>query len=189
MGGEEFKLTRFMHILMSNPTGGDERDDGVENKNRSDGAPETSSKTSEDANNEDSDYKPLFEDVDDVEPGRNKIDHKDRENEQTPGQPPAATALNELAEGESLTEVLTVALEEWREMQQIGRQRDEAELKFQQRIITIGTIAVVVVVSVSGFLSYTGNLPGSSFAFILGTLFGSLGTILQSFLRKHQPEV
>lgn len=173
---------------MSNPTGGDERDDGVEDKNRSDEVPETSSQTSEDANDEDSDYKPLFEGVDDVEPGRDKVDRKERKNEQSTSQPPAATALNELAEGESLTEVLKVALEEWREMQQISRQRDEAEFEFQRRVITIGTLAIVVVVIVSGLLSYTGNLPGSSFAFILGTLFGSLGTILQSFLRKHQPD-
>jgi hypothetical protein len=172
---------------MSNPTDEDERDDEVD-ENTSDEVPETSRSNSEDAEDGGSEYEPLFQGVEDVDTDREKGDRVEQENEHAKGQPPAATALNELAEGESLTEVLTVALQEWREMQQISRQRDEAELKFQQRVIMIGTIAIVVVVGVSGLLSYTGNLPGSSFAFILGTLFGSLGTILQSFLRKHQPD-
>jgi hypothetical protein len=174
---------------MSNPIGGEERDDEVDAENKSDEVPETSSRINQDAEEDGSDSEPLFEGVEEVEQDEETVDRKNRENEQTPGQPPAATALNELAEGESLTDVLTVALEEWREIQQIGRQREEAEFKFQQRVITIGTIAVVIVVGVSSFLSYTGNLPGSSFAFILGTLFGSLGTILQSLIRKHQYDV
>jgi len=172
---------------MSNAAGEDERDDEVD-ENTSDEVTETSESKNEDAKKGGAKYEPLFEGVDDVDPNREKVDHKNQEDEQAPNQPPAATALNELAEGESLTEVLTVAFQEWREMQQISRQRDEAEFEFQQRVITIGTIAIVVVVFVSGLLSYTGNLPGSSFAFILGTLFGSLGTILQSFIRKHQSE-
>ena len=112
---------------------------------------------------------------------------KAREKSEASSEPPAATALNELAQDESLTEVLTVALQEWREMQQISRQREEAEYAFRKSIIRIGSIALIVVIVVAGTLSLTGNLPGSSFAFILGTLFGSLATLLQTFLRNHQP--
>lgn len=130
----------------------------------------------------------LFSGVDDVDTKQKTDDPSEQENNPTSDQQPAATAINELAEGESLTEVLTVALKEWREMQQISRKRDEAEYKFQRSIIKIGASAFIIVILVSGLLSYTGNLPGSSFAFILGTLFGSLATLLQSFLRKQQPE-
>jgi len=172
---------------MSNPSGEDEREDEIE-ENTSDEVAETSKSKNEDAEEGGAEYESLFDGVEDVDSNREKADRMRQESEQAPDQPPAATALDELAEGESLSEVLAVTLKEWREMKQISRQRDEAEFEFQRRVITIGTIAIVVVVFVSGLLSYTGNLPGSSFAFILGTLFGSLGTILQSFIRKHQSE-
>ena len=168
---------------MSDPPRDNGWDEQVQDENTSDDIPQSISQDGEDT----SEFEPHFDGVDDVDTNQETVDRIEQENEPVPDQPPAATALNELAEGESLTEVLTVALKEWREMQQISRQRDEAEFPFQRSVITIGALAFGAVILVSGILSYTGNLPGSSFAFILGTLFGSLSTILQSFLRKHQP--
>ncbi|WP_423743929.1 hypothetical protein V5735_13095 (plasmid) [Haladaptatus sp. SPP-AMP-3] len=163
-------------------------DKQTKDENTSDDAPESLKSNSKDTGGDTSEYEPLFDSVDDVDSNQETVDRIEQENKPASDQPPAATALNELAQGESLTEVLTVALQEWREMQQISRQRDEAEFAFQRSVIIIGALAFGVVIVVSGILSFTGNLPGSSFAFILGTLFGSLATILQSFLGKHQPD-
>lgn len=177
-----------MSPLMSDTPSENGHDEQVEGENKSDDIPESSRLDSEDTGDDTSEYEPFFDGVDDVDINQETVDRTEQENKTASDQPPAATALNELAQGESLTEVLTVALKEWREMQQISRQRDEAEYAFQRSIIIIGALAFGVVIVVSGILSFTGNLPGSSFAFILGTLFGSLATILQSFLRKHQPD-
>ncbi|WP_435360420.1 hypothetical protein [Haloarchaeobius sp. DFWS5] len=164
------------------------RDEQAEVANTPEDAPDSSGSNEGDTGDDASESEPLFESDDGTDNSQEMVDRVEEENRPTPDQPPAATALNELAEGESLTEVIKVALKEWREMQQISRQRDEAEYAFQQYIIKIGVLAFCVVIGVSGILSFTGTLPGSSFAFILGTVFGSLATILQSFLRKYQPE-
>lgn len=177
-----------MSSLMSDTPPENGPDEQTEGENTSGDTPESSRPDSEDDRDDTSEYEPIFTDVDDVDISQESDDRNEQENKPSPDQTPTATALNELAQGESLTEVLTVALKEWREMQQISRQRDEAEYEFQQNIIKIGAFTFGVVIVVSGILSFTGNLPGSSFAFILGTLFGSLATILQSFLRKHHPD-
>ncbi|KDS91753.1 hypothetical protein FK85_19245 [Halorubrum saccharovorum] len=147
---------------------------------------ESQSSDKEDSGSGPSGFEPAFTGTDDIDRSQDDSKQAGKEKELGPEQQPAETAFTELAEGESLTEVLTVALQEWREMQQISRQREEAAYEFRKSIIWIGTFAFVVVIVVSGILSFTGNLPGSSFAFILGTLFGSLATLLQTFLQNHQ---
>ncbi|TKX84979.1 hypothetical protein EXE43_15995 [Halorubrum sp. SS5] len=167
---------------MSDEEQGDEEDEQEEIQGASGNIPgSVRPNESNDSEEEQSDYEPAFAGVD--SPDSSKAE----KTEDTSEQPPAATALNELAQDESLTEVLTVALQEWREMQQIDRQREEAEYAFRKSIIWVGSLAFIIVILVAGALSFTGNLPGSSFAFILGTLFGSLATLLQTFLRNHQP--
>lgn len=173
---------------MSDAPGEDGRNEQAEDKKRPNEDSGSSKPTSEDSEEESSGYDPIFDGTEDSDIDLDEVDSTDRERVPSQEQPLAANALTELAEGESLTEVLKVALKEWREMQQISRERDEAQYKFQQSVIRIGALAFFGVVLVSGVLSYTGNLPGSSFAFILGTLFGSLATLLQSFLRNQQPD-
>lgn len=172
---------------MSGNSGGDGSDEKEEHKSTSEDNGKSSISEGDSPGHNSLEQESLFDGVEDVDRSRETSKGVDQPNQVAPENAPGAHALKELAEGESLTQVLDVALKEWREVKEISQERDEIEFEYRKSIIRIGAFAFLIVIFVSGLLTYTGDLPGSSFAFILGTLFGSLASLLQTFLQKHQP--
>lgn len=92
------------------------------------------------------------------------------------GQPPETNLIsivNAVADrAENLVKLITAISEG-------SRKAQEARAQFSIRIAWVAVVVVLLIVGVSGFLTYVGKVDGSAFSFLIGVVIGYLLTFLR----------
>lgn len=87
---------------------------------------------------------------------------------------------------EEITELVREYFEQSRESKRVEIEGRQQRLRHRERIIYTAAIAFLGVVLVSAGMTWVDALSGDAFTFVLGTLFGSILTFLQTTLGGSQ---
>jgi len=88
-------------------------------------------------------------------------------------QPSLVDLINAVAEkADPIVKLLSTTIEGY----QRGKER---EVRFQTRMAWVAVSVVVLIVGVSGFLTYHGKIDGSTFTFLLGLIVGYVLTFVR----------
>lgn len=96
---------------------------------------------------------------------------------------------NKLIENlEDVTNLIGEYFEQSRENKKVENERKNSYFEHQQRIILTAAITFILVIGIAAWMTYNNALSGDAFTFVLGTLFGSILTFLQSMIGKQNEE-
>ena len=99
--------------------------------------------------------------------------------------PDLESVLNNL---EGITALVREWFEQSRENKRVANEGRQLFLKHRERIVYTAAVAFLGVVIVSAFMTWQNALSGDAFTFVLGTLFGSILTFLQTMLGGSQSD-